>query len=392
MQTVRLARPCCCYHVCKWLLDGLRHGIQEGNSQALSSNKQTGRSSACGISWWPCLNVRGKWERIGLTYEQQCWKWCLLCCGVLWWLWLGLQQRERNGLCGRSLSKCSLTTNLVWQSTRNTGSIKSWEWKTVTKYQSKDFLHPPNTHPRSKACLFCESSLLWQLNSGSKPSTFIHFPNALRSEQCACLTVCSYKRIWPFFVENWHVPQFSPFQMHTLSQNREDVHLEQHPARPDSAKRSVRLQVRVSIDLALVSGGCERKFIMSNEDGKLQNETALQNSWIQKKSSKKKKWLQYQDGIMKTNTECTALFKMIGLRKWYIKAQNIIKLKCLVWHRQENLGVVSNSNLGENSVDQKVFSSLTICMNTYFKSYWMIAGNPKIRDNTEITVNSPFIK
>lgn len=176
--------------------------------------------------------------------------------------------------------------------TRNPQSIKSWEGKTVTKYQNRDFLHsravedPFLFHFMKSVCLlFFESGLLWQLNSGSKPSTFIHFPNALRSERCACLHSLVLQTQLTLLLKTGmchNFPRFRCTPSHKTKQRRCP------PGITPGMSSFSQTQRLLAVSCKHSSPSCFwwflTKFIMRNEDRKLQDETALQHSWIQKKS------------------------------------------------------------------------------------------------------------
>lgn len=112
---------------CVWATLGRNETWDPGRKfTSLSSNKQTGNSTACGCSWWPCLDVWGKGGGLRLTSEQKQWTWGLMCCRALWevcdWDYAGPQQTGRLVLC-----KHCLTTHTVWPMYKKPLWIKSWE-------------------------------------------------------------------------------------------------------------------------------------------------------------------------------------------------------------------------------------------------------------------------
>lgn len=176
------------------------------------------------------LEANGK--RIRLTPEEQLWTWDLLCSVgsvvTLDWNDATSGRRGRNVLPGWSLCKRCLICNTAWHTDEKPRSMKSFERKLDTRYQSSDFLHsltpkdPFLFHSMKSVSLF-----LWELltlateQSVSKPSTFIHFPVFSGQNNLHAFTVCSYKRNWPFLFKTGMCHIFPLFQTQTL-----DVHLE----------------------------------------------------------------------------------------------------------------------------------------------------------------------
>lgn len=206
--------------VCVWVLDGLRYGIRGEHSQALSSNKQTGRSTAC-------CNVGGTWKRIRLTSESRC---VAGLCGEPVMGIMSVYSTEEEIICVVRVCVSTVlpTTRCgTWTSVCGRWNHVNESKKLMPGIKAEISCIPSTPKDPVRFCSVKRGSpFLWeQFTLATQPPTFIHLPVLSGQNNVHASTICSYKRNWPFLFKTGMCHIF-PSDSSTKQKRKDDVHLE----------------------------------------------------------------------------------------------------------------------------------------------------------------------